>query len=36
MYVFNFARHARHVNGLVMWMEDIPPQLNNVLAADFY
>ena len=36
MYVFNFARHARYVSGLVMGMEDVSPQLNNVLVADFY
>ena len=32
----NLAKYARHVSGLIVWMDDIPPQLNNVLAAYFY
>ena len=33
--VHNFARHARHVSGYLVWMENVPPQLQNVLQADF-
>ena len=29
------ARHARSVSGYLVWMEDVPPQLQNVLQADF-
>jgi len=29
------ARHARRVSGYLVWMEDVPPQLQNVLQADF-
>lgn len=31
----NLARHARHVSGLLIWMEKVPPQLNNVLITDY-
>lgn len=31
----NLARHARFVSGLVIWMEEVPPHLNNVLIADY-
>ena len=30
----NLAKHVRHVRGLSMWVEDIPPQLYEVLFAD--
>ena len=31
----NLARHGRHISGLLIWMEKVPPQLNNVLIADY-
>ena len=31
----NLARHARHVSGLLVWMEEVSPHLNNVLIADY-
>ena len=31
----NLIRHAKHVSGYLVWMEDVPPQLQNVLQADF-
>ena len=31
----NFTGHARHVNGLLVWMKDVPPHLNSILLADF-
>ena len=30
----NLAKHARHVKGLSMWVEDIPPPLYDVLLVD--
>ena len=30
----NLAKHARHVKGLSVWVEDIPPHLYDVLFAD--
>ncbi|XP_065637528.1 uncharacterized protein LOC136070886 [Quercus suber] len=30
----NLAKHARHVRGLSVWVEDIPPHLHDVLFAD--
>ena len=27
------ARHARHISGLVVWMEEIPPHLISILLA---
>nr|POE89523.1 hypothetical protein CFP56_55813 [Quercus suber] len=30
----NLAKHARHVRGLLVWVEDIPPHLHDVLFAD--
>ena len=30
----NLAKHARHVRGLLVWVEDMPPDLYNVLYAD--
>ena len=27
----NLARHIRHVSDYLLWMEDIPPHLQNVL-----
>ena len=30
----NLAKHARHVRGFSMWMEDVPPHLSHVLFAD--
>ena len=30
----NLAKHARHVRGLSVWVEDIPPHLYDVLFAD--
>ena len=30
----NLAKHARHVRGLSMWVEDIPPHLYDVLFVD--
>ena len=26
---------ARHVSGLLVWMEDVPPHINSILLADF-
>ena len=31
----NLARHARHVSGLLVWMEDVPPHINSILLVDF-
>ncbi|XP_023885142.1 uncharacterized protein LOC111997298 [Quercus suber] len=31
----NIDRYARYVNGYLMWMEDVPPQLHNVLQTNF-
>ncbi|XP_065629932.1 uncharacterized protein LOC136067675 [Quercus suber] len=31
----NLARHARHVSSYLVWREDVPPQLQSVLQADF-
>ena len=30
----NLAKHARHVRGSSVWMEDVPPHLQAVLSAD--
>ena len=30
----NLAKHARHVRGLSVWLEDIPPHLYDVLFSD--
>ena len=30
----NLAKHARHVSGYMVWMEDVPPHLHSVLEAD--
>ena len=30
----NLAKHARHVAGLKVWMEDVPPHLYHVLLTD--
>ena len=30
----NLAKHARHVAGLQVWMEDVPPHLYFVLLTD--
>ncbi|KAL0002250.1 hypothetical protein SO802_016031 [Lithocarpus litseifolius] len=30
----NLAKHARHVAGLKVWMEDVPPHLYSVLLTD--
>ena len=30
----NLAKHARHVVGLKVWMEDVPPHLYFVLLTD--
>ena len=30
----NFTKHLRHVSSLLVWIEDVPPTLNNVLLAD--
>ena len=30
----NLAKHARHVSGYKVWMEDVPPHLFSVLLAD--
>ena len=31
---YNLAKHARHVSGYKVWMEDVPPHLFSVLLAD--
>nr|XP_023887897.1 uncharacterized protein LOC112000026 [Quercus suber] len=31
----NLAKHARHVAGLKVWMEDVPPHLYFVLLTDY-
>ena len=31
----NFVRHARHVSGLAVWMEEVLSHLDNVLIADY-
>ena len=30
----NLTKHARHVAGLKVWMEDVPPHLYSVLLTD--
>ena len=30
----NLAKHARHVRGLSVWVENVPPHLFDVLFAD--
>ena len=30
----NLARHARHVSGLVVWMEEVPSHILPILLAD--
>ena len=30
----NLAKHARHVRGLSVWVDDIPPHLRDVFFAD--
>ena len=29
----NLTRHARHVSGLMVWIEDVPPHINSILLA---
>ncbi|XP_023923166.1 uncharacterized protein LOC112034583 [Quercus suber] len=31
----NLAKHARHVIGFKVWMEDVPPHLHSVLFANY-
>ncbi|XP_023877813.1 uncharacterized protein LOC111990253 [Quercus suber] len=31
---YSLARHAKHVSGLVVWREDVPPPIVSVLLAD--
>ena len=31
----SLEKHARHIDGFFVWMEDVPPQVNDVLLADF-
>ena len=31
----NLAKHARHVIGIKVWMEDVPSHLHSVLCADY-
>ena len=31
----NLAKHARHVLGFKVWMEDVPSHLHSVLCADY-
>ena len=31
----NLAKHARHVIGFKMWMEDVPPHLHSELFTDY-
>ena len=32
----NLDRHIRHVSGgYLVWMDDVPPQLHNILQVDF-
>ena len=31
----NLAKHARHVKGFLVWMEDVPPHLQSVLSVDY-
>lgn len=31
----NLAKHAIHVRGLVVWIEDVPSHLHDVLIADY-
>ena len=31
----NLAKHARHVIGFKVWMEDVPSHLHSVLCADY-
>ena len=32
---YNLAKHARHVTGFKVWMEDVPSHLYSVLLADY-
>lgn len=31
----NLVRHARHVSCYLVWMEDVPPYLQNILQANY-
>ena len=31
----NLTRHARHVNGLSVWMEDVSSHIKSILLTDF-
>ena len=31
----NLTRHVRHVSGLYVWIENVPPHLNVVLLSDY-
>ena len=31
----NLAKHARHVIGFKVWIEDVPPHLHSVLFTDY-
>ena len=31
----NLAKHARHIIGFKVWMEDVPPHLHSILFADY-
>ena len=34
-FAHNLEKHARHVIGFKVWMEDVPPHLHSVLLADY-
>ena len=31
---YNLARHAKHVIGFSMWMDNVPPHLNTIILAN--
>ena len=32
---YNLARHVKHVSGLVVWREEVPPPIVSILLANY-